>query len=296
MGNEKSIELRDLAQSSKPLMPNTNGRACIVENGKIEFNIRHYKTEYASLNKNLEKLKNTMNIIFSNDVLEIVSKKIEDLISLTVDENLKISLNSFIPSYTSNLKTYYNTVNDMKKIYKETYSNFAQTLTNWVKTKNKIDPNEQERITQEISEKIINAQKNWTKFNEIFNLLKTICYFEIDSNKNEDKFTAINRYYDTNKEEIKKNFNFENPVQLRSVFTLKDQIELNLKEKNEFIDDLAVFYGELISLYQKVINSINSMDLSRIEIASEFNEYNGVIIYHRLIRSIEERLKQIKID
>ena len=165
MGNEKSIELRDLAQSSKPLMPNTNGRACIIENGKIEFNIRHYKTEYASLNKNLEKLKNTMNIIFSNDVLEIVSKKIEDLISLTVDENLKTSLNLFIPSYTSNLKTYYNTVNDMKKIYKETYSNFAQTLTNWVKTKNKIDPNEQERITQEISEKIINAQKNWTKFN-----------------------------------------------------------------------------------------------------------------------------------
>ena len=296
MGNEKSIELRDLAQSSKPLMPNTNGRACIVENGKIEFNIRHYKTEYASLNKNLEKLKNTMNIIFSNDVLEIVSKKIEDLISLTVDENLKTSLNSFIPSYTSNLKTYYNTVNDMKKIYKETYSNFAQTLTNWVKTKNKIDPDEQERITQEISEKIINAQKNWTKFNEIFNLLKTICYFEIDSNKNEDKFTAINRYYDTNKEEIKKNFNFENPVQLRSVFTLKDQIELNLKEKNEFIDELAAFHGELTELYKKVIKAINSTNLEKSQIATEFNEYNGVIIYHRLIRSLEERLKQIKLD
>ena len=295
MGNENQ-KVGNLLMSSKPISPNTNGRACIIENDKVEFDFHHYKAEYANLNKNLEKLKNKMNITISNDALEIISKKVEVLLSLTIDENIKTSLSSFISLYTSNLKMYYNTVNDMKKIYKETYSNIASFLTNWLKDKNKVDCSEHEKIVQEISEKIINEQKNWTKFNEIVNILKKICYFEINCNKNENKFTAINNYYDTNKNEIKKNYNFENAIQLRNLINLKDQIEFNLKEKNEFIDDLAVFYGELISLYKKVINSINSMDLSRIEIASEFNEYNGVIIYHRLIRSIEERLKQIKID
>ena len=295
MGNENQ-KVGNLLMSSKPISPNTSGRACIIENDKVEFDFHHYKAEYAKLNKNLEKLKNKMNITISNDALEVISKKVEVLLSLTIDENIKTSLSSFISLYTSNLKMYYNTVNDMKKIYKETYSNIASFLTNWLKDKNKVDCSEHEKIVQEISEKIINEQKNWTKFNEIVNILKKICYFEINCNKNENKFTAINNYYDTNKNEIKKNYNFENAIQLRNLINLKDQIEFNLKEKNEFIGDLAVFYGELISLYQKVINSINSMDLSRIEIASEFNEYNGVIIYHRLIRSIEERLKQIKID
>ena len=295
MGNENQ-KVGNLLMSSKPISPNTSGRACIIENDKVEFDFHHYKAEYANLNKNLEKLKNKMNITISNDALEVISKKVEVLLSLTIDENIKTSLSSFISLYTSNLKMYYNTVNDMKKIYKETYSNIASFLTNWLKDKNKVDCSEHEKIVQEISEKIINEQKNWTKFNEIVNILKKICYFEINCNKNENKFTAINNYYDTNKNEIKKNYNFENAVQLRNLINLKNQIEFNLKEKNEFIDDLAVFYGELISLYKKVINSINSMDLSRIEIASEFNEYNGVIIYHRLIRSIEERLKQIKID
>ena len=85
-------------------------------------------------------------------------------------------------------------------------------------------------------------------------------------------------------------------MQLRSVFTLKDQIELNLKEKNEFIDEMAAFHGELTELYKKVIKAINSTNLEKSQIATEFNEYNGVIIYHRLIRSLEERLKQIKLD
>ena len=295
MGNENHKELRNLAQSSKPLLPNTNGRACIIEDGKVEFNFLHYKTEYANLNKNLEKIKNKMNIIFSNDALKIISKKVEILLSLTIDENLKASLNSFSSSYTSNLKIYYNTVNDMKKIYKETYSNTATFLTNWLKTQNNTAYNEQERILQEISSKIINTQKNWTKFIEIDDLLKKICYFEINYNKNEDKIIEINNYYDANKDEIKNIYNFENPAQLRSVISLKDQIELNIKEKNEFIDELVMFHGQLINLYKKVINSINSTNTEKFSIVSEFNEYNGVIIYHRLIRSIEERLKQIKL-
>ena len=56
---------------------------------------------------------------------------------------------------------------------------------------------------------------------------------------------------------------------------------------------LVKLHKEYINLVKKVISSVNSSNLEKGEIANELNEYNGVIIYHRLIRSIEERLKKV---
>ena len=56
------------------------------------------------------------------------------------------------------------------------------------------------------------------------------------------------------------------------------------------------FHKEYLSLYIKIIEEINSNNIEKVEVVNEFNEYNSVIIYHRLIRSIEERIKKIQLE
>ena len=90
-------------------------------------------------------------------------------------------------------------------------------------------------------------------------------------------------------------YNFENVAEFRSLINLKEQIIDGINQKNNFIEILNSFLKEYLTLYKKVLSSINSSNLEKVEIANELNEYNGVIIYHRLIRSIEERIKKIKI-
>jgi hypothetical protein len=58
---------------------------------------------------------------------------------------------------------------------------------------------------------------------------------------------------------------------------------------------LGDFHKEYLNIYKIVLKQINSTNLEKVEIANELNEYNGVVIYHRLIRSIEERIKKLKI-
>ena len=48
-------------------------------------------------------------------------------------------------------------------------------------------------------------------------------------------------------------------------------------------------------MYKKILSQMNSTNLQKVEIVNEFNEFTGVVIYHRLIRSIEERIKKVKL-
>ena len=275
---------------------NSNVRACAVENGKIEYNFRHFKKEYDSIIKNLEKLKNKMNVIFTSDSIEILSKKLEGLQELVIDEDIKAAINSFTDTYKSNLKTYYDAIKETKKTYKETYTNVATFLTNYLKNQKTVPTNEQEESLKQLTDKISDIKKNWGGFNEVKDLINKICYFKIKHSKEEDRFNEINNYFDENKEEIEKHYKFENAPQLRSVINLKEQILENIKEKTDVFEGLVSIHEEYLNLYRKVIESVNSTNSEKNEIANELNEFNNVIIYHRLIRSIEERLKKIKLD
>ena len=301
MGNNNnntssSDNLKHEALSGKALMPNTSGKACIVENGKIEYKFRHYQIEYESLIKNLEKLKNEMNIIFTDDAIPILSKKIEDIQSMVLDENIKTSINSFIGTYKSNLKKYYDTITETKKGYKDTYNNASTFLVNFLKNQKTVEKSEQEDSLKPLADKIAEIKNNWGGFNEVIDLVNKICYFEIKHVEKEDRFKEINQYFDENKEEIGKHYKFESAPQFRNMINLKEQILENVKEKTEFFDGLVALHEEYLVLYRKVISSVYSTNLEKGEIANELNEFTTVVIYHRLIRSTEEKLKQINLD
>ena len=87
--NNKNKDLQDLAKVSNPIMPTTNGRTCTIEDGKVVLNIRHFKEDYNSLNLNLEKIKNKMNIIISDDTIEIMKLRFENLKNFATNEELK---------------------------------------------------------------------------------------------------------------------------------------------------------------------------------------------------------------
>ena len=293
--NKKEKDLVNLAKKSDPILSNTKQRACTIEDGKVVLNFNNFKEEYDSLNHNLEKIKNKMNLILSNDIIELIQKKIEDINKIAVDEEIKKCLNTFCSIYKSNLNNYYSHINEIKKIYKEGNLEITNFLTNWLKEKENIKIEEEKSKIEEFEKQIEEKKNNFGKFIEVEELINKICYFKIDYKSN-DLFKEIDNYYNQNKDEISKIYTFENISQIRSLINLRDLILDNILQKNNFIEILENFHKEYLSLYMKVIEKINLDSSEKVEIVNEFNEYNGIIIYHRLIRSIEERIKKIKLD
>ena len=299
MGNQngkvkKSKDLQDLAKVSNPIMPTTGGRVCTIEDGKVVLNFRHHKEDYNNLNSHLEKIKNKMDLIITDDLIEILKMRFENLKNITLNEEIKPSIESFSNTYKTDLNNYYNLLIEIKKVYKETYIMIATFLSNWLKVQTKIETDGETAKLEEIEKKIDNLKINFNNFKDIEEIINKICYFKLNYN-NVDKINELNQYFEENKDEIEKNYSFENAAQFRSLINLRDQIIDAIKQKNNFIDVLDDFHKEYLNIYKIVLKQINSTNLEKVEIANELNEYNGVVIYHRLIRSIEERIKKLKI-
>ena len=299
MGNKndkksKEENLKDLAKISKPIMPLTNGKACTIEDGMVIINMRHYKKDYNLLNLNLEKLKNKMNVIISDDFIELIQKRLEGLSNIAINPEIKKSIESFCEVYKTNLNNYYNLLSEIKKIYKQSNLSISTFLTNWLKVQKNTDISEENQKIEENNKKINDLKNSFNKFNEVEEIINKISYFKIDY-ENKDKFVEMNKYYEENKNEIANNYTFESLGQFRSVINLKEQILDTINQKNSFLDELDNFHNEYSLLYKNVLSQINSTNLEKVEIVNELNEYNGVVIYHRLIRSIEERIKKLKI-
>lgn len=299
MGNQngkvkKSKDLQDLAKVSNPIMPTTGGRVCTIEDGKVVLNFRHHKEDYNNLNSHLEKIKNKMDLIITDDLIEILKMRFENLKNITLNEEIKPAIESFSNTYKTDLNNYYNLLIEIKKVYKETYIMIATFLSNWLKVQTKIETDGETAKLEELEKKIDNLKINFNNFKDIEEIINKICYFKLNYN-NVDKINELNQYFEENKDEIKKNYSFENAAQFRSLINLRDQIIDAIKQKNNFIDILDDFHKEYLNIYKIVLKQINSTNLEKVEIANELNEYNGVVIYHRLIRSIEERIKKLKI-
>ena len=90
MGNQtnesKKDELYKMVNNSNPIMmDNVKSRPCKVVKGKIVQNYNNYEDEYNSLNNHLEKLKNKMSIVISNDAIELIQKRLEELNKITIN-------------------------------------------------------------------------------------------------------------------------------------------------------------------------------------------------------------------
>jgi len=300
MGNQthekKKDDLYKMVNNSNPIMmDNVKSRPVKVTKGKIIQNYNNYEDEYNSLNNHLEKLKNKMSMVISNDAIEIIQKRLEELDKITINEEIKKAISSFYSTYKTNLKTYYEYIGKIKKAYKDTYLTISNNLVPWLKEPKDINLEQEQSKVEELSKAMGEVVHDFNKFSEVNELINKICYFEIDY-KSKDKYTLIDQYYKDKKEDIDKNFKFENVPQFRSLINLRDLLVESIEQKNEFAAIMEEFHKEYLALYKTVLKQMNSSVLEKNEIVNEFCEYNNVIIYHRLIRSTEEKLKLIKLD
>ena len=268
----KKDDLYKMVNNSNPIMmENVKSRPLKIEKGKIIQNYNNYEDEYNSLNKHLEKLKNKMSIVISNDAIELIQKRLEDLDKLAINEEIKKAIGSFYSTYKTNLKNYYEYIGNIKKAYKDTYLSISNNLVPWLKAQKTINLDQEQSKVEELIKSMSEVVHNFNKFAEVNDLINKICYFE-------------------------KNYKFENLPQFRSLINLRDLLVESIQQKNDFAEILEEFHKEYLALYKIVLKQMNSSALEKNEIVNEFCEYNNVIIYHRLIRSTEEKLKLIKID
>ena len=301
MGNQTSAskqkDLYKQVNNSNPILMDNmkSSRPCKIKEGKIIQNFNNFQEEYDSLNKHLEKLKNKMNIVISNDAIELIQKRLEELNKLAINNDIQNAISSFYLTYKNNLQNYYTYIGDIKKVFKDTYLAISNLLMPWLKDQKDIDLDKELLNVEDLARNMNEAVNNFSKFEEVKELVNKICYFELDY-KSKDKYTLMDQYYKDNKEEIEKNYKFENLPQFRSVINLRDLLMENIEQKNSFAGTIEDFHKEYLGLYKMILKKMNGSDIERQDMVNEFNEYNSVIIYHRLIRSTEEKLKLIKFE
>ena len=300
MGNENSHKkqndiINSVNKSNPILSDNTKNKPLKIQEGKIIQNFNNYQKEYDSLNKNLEKLKNKMSIVLSNDAIELIQKRLEELNKIVINPEIQNSISSFYSTYKSNLRNYYNYIDEIRKTFKNSYLTISNVLIPWLKEQKEINIQKEKTIIEDLNKKMNEVVNNFGKFEEVKELINKICYFELDY-KSKEKYNLIDQYYQNNKEEIDKNYKFENLPQFRSLINLRDLLIESIEEKNSFAQIIEEFHKEYLDLYKIIIENINSAKMEKFDMVNEFNEFNGVIIYHRLIRSTEEKLKLVKFE
>jgi hypothetical protein len=272
-----------------------SSRPCKIKEGKIIQNFNNFQEEYDSLNKHLEKLKNKMNIVISNDAIELIQKRLEELNKLAINNEIQNAISSFYLTYKNNLQNYYTYIGDIKKAFKDTYLEISNLLVSWLKEQKDIDLDKELLKVEDLARSMNEVVNNFSKFQEVIELVNKICYFELDY-KSKDKYAMMDQYYKDNKDEIEKNYKFENLPQFRSLINLRDLLMENIEQKNSFAGTVEDFHKEYLGLYKMILKKMNGTDIEKQDMVNEFNEYNSVIIYHRLIRSTEEKLKLIKFE
>ena len=300
MGNDNSHKkqndiINSVNKSNPILSDNTKSKPLKIQEGKIIQNFNNYQNEYDSLNKNLEKLKNKMSIVLSNDAIELIQKRLEELNKIVINPEIQNSISSFYSTYKSNLQNYYNYIDEIRKTFKNSYLTISNVLIPWLKEQKEINIQKEKTVIEDLNKKMNEVVNNFGKFEEVKDLINKICYFELDY-KSKEKYNLIDQYYQNNKEEIDKNYKFENLPQFRSLINLRDLLIESIEEKNSFALIIEEFHKEYLDLYKIIIENINSAKMEKFDMVNEFNEFNGVIIYHRLIRSTEEKLKLVKFE
>ena len=300
MGNENSHKkqndiINSVNKSNPILSDNTKSKPLKIQEGKIIQNFNNFQKEYDSLNKNLEKLKNKMSIVLSNDAIELIQKRLEELNKIVINPEIQNSISSFYSTYKSNLQNYYNYIDEIRKTFKNSYLTISNVLIPWLKEQKEINIQKEKTVIEDLNKKMNEVVNNFGKFEEVKELINKICYFELDY-KSKEKYNLIDQYYQNNKEEIDKNYKFENLPQFRSLINLRDLLIESIEEKNSFAQIIEEFHKEYLELYKIIIENINSDKMEKFDMVNEFNEFNGVIIYHRLIRSTEEKLKLVKFE
>ena len=300
MGNEnihkKQNDIINSVNKSNPILSdNTKNKPLKIQEGKIIQNFNNYQKEYDSLNKNLEKLKNKMSIVLSNDAIELIQKRLEELNKIVINPEIQNSISSFYSTYKSNLRNYYNYIDEIRKTFKNSYLTISNVLIPWLKEQKEINIQKEKTVIEDLNKNMNEVVNNFGKFEEVKELINKICYFELDY-KSKEKYNLIDQYYQNNKEEIDKNYKFENLPQFRSLINLRDLLIESIEEKNSFAQIIEEFHKEYLDLYKIIIENINSDKMEKFDMVNEFNEFNGVIIYHRLIRSTEEKLKLVKFE
>ena len=300
MGNDNSHKkqndiINSVNKSNPILSDNTKSKPLKIQEGKIIQNFNNYQNEYDSLNKNLEKLKNKMSIVLSNDAIELIQKRLEELNKIVINPEIQNSISSFYSTYKSNLQNYYNYIDEIRKTFKNSYLTISNVLIPWLKEQKEINIQKEKTVIEDLNKKMNEVVNNFGKFEEVKDLINKICYFELDY-KSKEKYNLIKQYNQNNKEEIDKNYKFENLPQFRSLINLRDLLIESIEEKNSFALIIEEFHKEYLDLYKIIIENINSAKMEKFDMVNEFNEFNGVIIYHRLIRSTEEKLKLVKFE
>ena len=278
MGNENSHKkqndiINSVNKSNPILSDNTKNKPLKIQEGKIIQNFNNYQKEYDSLNKNLEKLKNKMSIVLSNDAIELIQKRLEELNKIVINPEIQNSISSFYSTYKSNLRNYYNYIDEIRKTFKNSYLTISNVLIPWLKEQKEINIQKEKTVIEDLNKNMNEVVNNFGKFEEVKELINKICYFELDY-KSKEKYNLIDQYYQNNKEEIDKNYKFENLPQFRSLINLRDLLIESIEEKNSFAQIIEEFHKEYLDLYKIIIENINSAKMEKFDMVNEFNEFN----------------------
>lgn len=268
-------------------VPQQDGYHCQIEDGKIKTDFRHFKDEYKKLETLITKSKNELKMISGLNEFEILNMKGGIYKKQTTDEETQSKISVLLENYENSVKFFNKTLNDLKGVYKRLSVGSREFFVSWLKKQVRVDVTQQLNILKGLQDEFKEISDNFIGFELIYKDLTEILPIQINTRKEDE----LNKIYDDNKEEISKFFNFNGNSEFRSIVNYFQQIKDQLTQKEHYLHVFKEIFNMHVNLQIKVLNSISEKNPEMVDIVNELNEFNGVIVYHVLIRGMEEKLK-----
>ena len=120
-----------------------------------------------------------------------------------------------------------------------------------------------------------------------------INFFHIDDKTILQDYKKLNEFYDEHVNEFNNAFSFESFENFRTFVNLIKQIKDFIQNKNYLMQLFMKVVDDTYELYSIVINGIAKSNDEAPEIMAELNEFYHLMIKHRYIRHVEEKIKEL---
>lgn len=271
----------------------TSKHFTVAADGTIKFTFSHYSSEYEKLTQQIETFKSHLKIEMPLEMTAIVFK-MQKVVENIKDENIRKSFENLIASSKGSVEKFYSTFQELFQEVRSSNSKNQQYILSWLKgvntTSDLVDAKKE--ITESTS-KIKSIYENFDKFSaEIGEIKNIINNLKISDELLIKDYEKLNSFYLENKDSIDELFSVMSQSDFRRLCDLINQLESFFNNKNELFsqfENIAVYKNEFL---EKVISEAN--ESKDADIMNELNEYFQVMIKHRFIRHIEEKIKEIQ--
>ena len=263
--------------------------------GTITFSFIHFTTQYDKLTQSIQTFKSVLKILSPYE-LKALLFKLDQLKKHIINDEFLSFTNYLIDNMQNSYNSFYLSFKSLFKLNKQFYISSQSYIEQWFKEESNqnLDTSNTIKEAKEKNEEIKHEYKHYhmfTKENKAVTQMSD--FFHIQDKIIIQDYKKLNEFYNENLNEFNNAFSFESFKNFRDFVNLIEQIKEFIQNKNYLMELFMKVVDDTYKLYFEVINGLAKSNEESSEIMTELKEFYHLMIKHRYIRHVEEKIKEL---